>query len=77
MPDSLTLEHIQPQSVGEPDAYSMIGNLLPLSKELNEKAGSKPVKEKIDIYKKSKFALVQIFVDEFENKYQGNGNLIL
>ncbi|MDR1753159.1 MAG: DUF262 domain-containing HNH endonuclease family protein [Enterobacter cloacae] len=71
MPDSLTLEHIQPQSVGEPDAYSMIGNLLPLSKELNEKAGNKPVKEKIDIYKKSKYALVQIFVDEFENKYQG------
>ncbi|ULQ31689.1 DUF1524 domain-containing protein [Enterobacter hormaechei subsp. xiangfangensis] len=46
MPDSLTLEHIQPQSVGEPDAYSMIGNLLPLSKELNEKAGSKPGERK-------------------------------
>ncbi|HCI7003024.1 DUF1524 domain-containing protein [Escherichia coli] len=48
----------------------MIGNLLPLSKELNEKAGNKSVKDKINIYKESKYALVQIFVDQFENRFE-------
>lgn len=71
MPDSLTLEHIQPQSVGDSEVYSMIGNLLPLSKELNEKAGNKSVVDKLEIYKQSQYALVKIFIDEFENKYQG------
>ncbi|WP_318385947.1 DUF262 domain-containing HNH endonuclease family protein [Enterobacter sp.] len=71
MPDSLTLEHIQPQSNGDMAVIGMIGNLLPLSKELNEKAGNKKVGEKIDIYKKSNFALVRNFVDEFENRYKG------
>ncbi len=74
MPDSLTLEHIQPQSVGESEVYSMIGNLLPLSKELNERAGNKTVEDKIGIYKESRYALVRIFVEEFENKYKGNWN---
>ncbi|WP_353544568.1 HNH endonuclease family protein, partial [Klebsiella pneumoniae] len=70
MPDSLTLEHIYPQSSGRHEVYSMIGNLLPLSKELNEKAGNKSVKDKINIYKESKYALVQIFVDQFENRFE-------
>lgn len=70
MPDSLTLEHIYPQSSGRHEVYSMIGNLLPLSKELNEKAGNKSVKDKINIYKESKYALVQDFVNQFENKFE-------
>lgn len=70
MPDSLTLEHIYPQSSGRHEVYSMIGNLLPLSKELNEKAGNKSVKDKIIIYKESKYALVQDFVNQFENRFE-------
>ena len=72
MPDSLTLEHVQPQSAGDMAIVGMIGNLLPLSKELNERAGNKSVKDKIDVYRQSQFALVQMFVDDYENKYHGD-----
>jgi len=71
VPDSLTLEHIEPQKDGDMAIVGMIGNLLPLSKELNEKAGSKSVNDKIDVYKQSSFALVKIFVEQFEGQYQG------
>lgn len=71
MPDSLTLEHISPQRepvIGDLSSgfNGFIGNLLPLSKELNEKAGDKALKDKIPIYKQSKFALVREFVREYE-----------
>lgn len=68
-PDSLTLEHIMPQSTQELFFVGTLGNLLPLSKSLNEKAGNKPVLDKIEIYKESRFYLVQHFIDEFENLY--------
>jgi len=75
IPDSLTLEHIKPQSEGDEEIVSMIGNLLPLSKELNEKAGSKAIEDKINIYKESRFALVHKFIDSFENNYNRSWNI--
>jgi len=83
MPDSLTLEHINPQSErGFSDSNSsfngFIGNLLPLSKELNEKAGNKPFEEKISIYEQSKFALVREFLKEYAaTDYSSWGPLLI
>ncbi|WP_456309400.1 DUF262 domain-containing protein [Serratia proteamaculans] len=71
-PDSLTLEHIMPQSQSAIEMVNTIGNLLPLSKALNEKAGNKAVVDKISIYQESRFALVQNFVSDFGSKYDGN-----
>jgi hypothetical protein len=60
-PDSITLEHILPQSSGKEDHISMIGNLLPLGAKLNQEADSNPLAKKIEIYRKSKFLLTQEF----------------
>ncbi|NEO93308.1 MAG: DUF1524 domain-containing protein [Moorea sp. SIO3G5] len=66
-PDDLTLEHILSQSSGNDDCIGKIGNLLPLAKELNQKADNKSFKEKIEIYHKSEFQLTREFV---ANNYQ-------
>ncbi|QYO63135.1 DUF262 domain-containing protein [Leptolyngbya sp. 7M] len=63
MPDSITLEHILPQSFGAEDYVGSIGNLLPLGQELNEEAGNKELVDKMNIYKKSNFKLTQEFAE--------------
>ena len=63
-PDDLTLEHILPQSSGNDDCICKIGNLLPLGKELNQKASNQSFQEKIKIYQESEFHLTQEFVDK-------------
>ncbi|MDJ0673881.1 MAG: DUF262 domain-containing HNH endonuclease family protein [Calothrix sp. MO_167.B42] len=68
-PDSITLEHILPQSSTTEDFVGTIGNLLPLGPELNEKAGNKKVAQKIEIYKKSKFVLTQEFTNNFRSEW--------
>lgn len=52
----------------------MIGNLIPLSKELNEQAGDKPLERKISIYEQSEFILTEEFVHELQTIYGGEWN---
>lgn len=49
----------------------MIGNIIPLSKELNEQAGNKPLSEKIAIYERSEFRMVEEFLNELRNRCGG------
>ncbi|NEO57014.1 MAG: DUF262 domain-containing protein [Okeania sp. SIO3B5] len=67
-PDSMTLEHILPQS-SNAEFVGFIGNLLPLGGELNEKAANKEFLKKIDIYKESNFALTQEFAQSVPQKW--------
>ncbi|BAU66975.1 hypothetical protein STA3757_43810 [Stanieria sp. NIES-3757] len=69
-PDSMTLEHILPQSSCMEDFVGSIGNLLPLGTELNEKAGNKNFSEKIEIYKESSFVLTQEFAIDCHEKWE-------
>lgn len=73
-PHSITLEHILPQSNGAGKEVGMIGNLIPLSKELNEQAGDKPLERKIPIYEQSEFILTEEFVHELQTIYGGEWN---
>ncbi len=66
-PEDLTLEHILSQSSGNDDCIGKIGNLLPLAKDLNQKASNKSFQEKIEIYQESEFQLTREFV---ANNYQ-------
>lgn len=60
-PYDMTLEHILSQSVGNEEFIGQIGNLLPLSSELNNKAGNKNLILKLEIYKESNFRMTQDF----------------
>ncbi|NEO75706.1 DUF262 domain-containing HNH endonuclease family protein [Moorena sp. SIO4G3] len=66
-PDEISLEHILSQSSRNNDCIGKIGNLLPLAKELNQKASNKSFQEKIEIYQESEFHLTREFV---ANNYQ-------
>lgn len=66
LPDLISIEHIMPQSAGDLESASMIGNLIPLSKELNERAGNKSVNEKLAIYHESQFLMVKQFIDNYD-----------
>ena len=68
-PDSITLEHILPQSSDTEDYVGAIGNLLPLGKDLNEKAGDKKISEKIEYYKESQFSLTQKFTAKHPSQW--------
>lgn len=71
-PNSISLEHVLSQSSGDDKEIGMIGNLIPLSKELNEQAGNKPLAEKIAIYERSEFKMVEEFLNEFRNRHGGH-----
>ncbi|MEY8734195.1 DUF262 domain-containing protein [Peribacillus frigoritolerans] len=58
---NISIEHILPQASGQSIAFT-IGNLLPLSQELNSECGDKPLIEKVPIYEKSSFRMVQQFL---------------
>jgi len=51
--DDFTIEHIVADSVG--NESSNIGNLIPLEDDLNQRCKDKQLKDKIYIYKDSKF----------------------
>lgn len=70
-PNSISLEHVLPQSSGDNKEIGMIGNIIPLSKELNEQAGNKPLSEKIAIYERSEFRMVEEFLNELRNRCGG------
>ena len=61
-----TLEHIIPDS-NDDEHVVQLGNILPLEEELNQECKNKPISEKIEIYKKSKFKLTQNFVKEYND----------
>lgn len=63
----ISLEHISSQSQKVKEV-GFIGNLLPLSAELNSDCGSKPLDKKIEIYKKSNFSTVKDFCKTYAEK---------
>ncbi|GED40783.1 DUF262 domain-containing protein [Cobetia marina] len=66
-PEDLTLEHIMSQSSGSDAKYVSIGNLLPLSKELNEQAGDKTFVDKVAIYRSSSYKITQKFCEDYKD----------
>ena len=70
-----SIEHIYNDSVTD-DFASNIGNLLPFSKKLNEKAGNKDFIEKKEDYKKSNMLCVKEFLQKFgENDTWGKDEI--
>ncbi len=65
--NNLTLEHISPQAHAV-DQVGSVGNLIPLSKNLNQKAATKSLVEKMTEYRESELKVVKLFVDDFEGK---------
>ncbi|WFF40779.1 DUF262 domain-containing protein [Salinicola endophyticus] len=65
VPENLSLEHIMSQSGSKSSACGSIGNLLPLSEELNGRAGIKSFRDKLNVYKESRFWLVQRFCEQY------------
>lgn len=65
---SFTIEHAIPDSRGPESA--LIGNLLPLEKDLNESLKDKPLADKIEAYKDSNFKTTR----NFAKRYGGNPN---
>ena len=63
----ISLEHITPQS-SKLKEVGFIGNLLPLSADLNSDCDSKPLNQKMEIYKKSNFKSVQEFCKNYKDK---------
>lgn len=74
--DSITLEHICSQKENIEWSHN-IGNLLPLSGELNEDCGKKDLKQKMPILKKSNLKQVQEFCNEYENELQWSKELTI
>lgn len=61
-----SIEHILPDA--ENEANALIGNLLPLEEELNNKCDNKTITEKIPYYKKSNFAITRGFAERYEKE---------
>lgn len=64
-PENISLEHILSQSLNDKEIIGMIGNLLPLSQELNEEAKDKEVADKLLTYQKSHYSLPKEFASEY------------
>ena len=62
--DDFSVEHILPDS--EKEEHALIGNLLPLEENLNNKCSDKPLVEKIKYYKRSNFAITRGFAERYE-----------
>ncbi len=63
--ESFTIEHILPDSQSVENA--LIGNLLPLERNLNENCKDKSLTEKIPFYKRSQFKMTREFAERYEN----------
>lgn len=66
-PLDLTLEHILPQSLKIKN-IGAVGNLIPISDDLNNAASTKEFSNKIPIFKQSNFKVVQRFCDKYETE---------
>lgn len=64
VPENISLEHVLCQSRNDKNIVGRIGNLLPLSQELNEEAKDKLVSDKLVIYQKSQYSLPREFAKE-------------
>lgn len=65
VPDNISLEHILCQSNHDKEIIGRIGNLLPLSQELNEIAKDKKPVDKLSVYEKSQYFLPKEFASEY------------
>ena len=61
-----TIEHIIPDSAGIESAQ--IGNLIPLEERLNHRCDTKPIEEKISIYRESGFSSARGIAQRYEGK---------
>lgn len=64
---NITLEHIESQQNDE-KWVSTIGNLLPLSGEINSSIGNSTFEKKLPEFKKSELRIVKQFYSKYENK---------
>ncbi len=71
-PENISLEHILCQSNNDKEIVGKIGNLLPLSQELNGKAGDKSVADKLLIYQESQYCLPKEFAAECVTPWNAN-----
>jgi len=71
-PENISLEHILCQSKNEKEIVGKIGNLLPLSQDLNEKAKDKGVLDKLSIYQESQYFLPKEFSEEYVAPWNAN-----
>lgn len=69
VPENISLEHILCQSNNDKEIIGKIGNLLPLSQELNEEAKNKPIKDKLPIYEKSQYSLPKEFAAKYAARW--------
>ena len=65
-PKISSIEHVMNDDE-ENDNACYLGNLLPLSSKLNNKISSKPFKDKVIYYKKSKLLSVAAFVEKYQD----------
>ena len=71
--DPYDIEHIEARNnfkddKDNVDEFNGIGNLTVLERSINRSIKDKPVKGKTEEYKKSKYAAVGVFIQEFEDK---------
>lgn len=71
-PENISLEHILCQAKNDKEIIGKIGNLLPLSQELNEKAKDKSVADKLSIYQESQYCLPKEFAAEYVTPWNAN-----
>ena len=61
--DSFSIEHANPDYASSENA--LIGNLLPLEKNINDNLKDKPLSEKIHYYEKSNFQQTRRFAERY------------
>lgn len=71
-PENISLEHILCQANNDKEIIGKIGNLLPLSQELNEKARDKPVSDKLSVYQESQYFLPKEFAENYSTPWNAN-----
>ena len=64
--ETFTIEHILPDAQDPENA--LIGNLLPLERNLNDKCKDKALAEKLPYYKRSQFKTTREFAERYENQ---------
>lgn len=74
---NITLEHISSQSTHNEQSVGMIGNLLPLSGDINSRVGNGDYNNKILAYKRSALETVKQFVVDFESEDDWTHELII
>lgn len=78
--DPYDIEHIEARNnfkddKDNVDKFNGIGNLTVLERSINRSIKDKPVKGKTEEYKKSKYAAVRVFIQEFEDKHKGKWDI--